>query len=270
MGCLFLTSDLFSFLVRLIIFLHHINPRKDALSTMGLFRFITKVFEKGTKASARGKAGENVVAQIIKRQLSTKMDRRYIANLILVDAKNGRSHQIDHVLIRENGIFCIETKNFTGLIFGTGDSDFWVQMISMNEKHEFFNPLIQNQKHCYQISEMLDRQYFVNSLIVMVQNNSEKIRHPNVINVVDLAKYIKNFSRGVTLSQIEMDEIYDKLTSRASNMSNKEHVQNIKEARQERETIICPECGGTLVLMKGRYDMFLGCPECSYTQKAVE
>lgn len=243
---------------------------KDVLSTMGLFRLITRGIEKSTKASARGKAGENLVELIIKRQLSTKTDRRYIGNLILVDSNSGKSHQIDHVLIRENGIFCIETKNLTGLIFGTGDSDFWVQMISMSEKHEFFNPLKQNQTHCYQISEMLGRKYFVNSLIVMVQNNSEKIRHPNVINVVDLAKYIKNFNSGITLPQEEMDEIYDKLQSVASDMTINEHVQNTKETRQERETKICPDCGGTLAIMKGRYDMFFGCPECSFTQKFVD
>lgn len=45
--------------------------------------------------------------------------------------------------------------------------------------------------------------------------------------------------------------LYNKLLNAASEMTNREHVKNIRNTKKELNQNICPRCGGTLVLKKG-------------------
>ena len=105
----------------------------------------------------------------------------------------------------------------------------------------------------------------------MVQNNADKIDCPNVINLSSLKKYLKKFDNGVNLTEGEMDEVYNKLLSSASTISDREHIKNVKQTQREFDKNICPRCGGTLVLRKGTSGPFYGCsnyPKCRFTKKA--
>ena len=111
----------------------------------------------------------------------------------------------------------------------------------------------------------------VNSLVVMANNNADKIDCVNVINLSDLKSYLKRFNNGVSLSVEEMDYVYNKLLNAASAMSNKEHIQNIRQTQKELNQNICPRCGGELVLRQSRTgSMFYGCsnyPKCKFIKK---
>ena len=76
----------------------------------------------------RGKKGERVVQKI----LSGFKGKRYVFNDLLFEQR-GRSCQIDHVLISENGIFVIETKNYSGVIFGEEEEREWRQVLRRGE-----------------------------------------------------------------------------------------------------------------------------------------
>ena len=236
---------------------------------MGLLKSLIKKATKPLRAKAHGAQGERKVKRKLNPLIFGKVAHRQINNLILVD-DNGKSHQIDHIEIRENGIFCIETKNYIGWIFGNENNDHWTQTLYTGEKHQFLNPLKQNKSHCYHMSKVLGSKYKINSLVVMAGDNADKIDCPNVINVSDLKRYLKHFDNGVRLSIEEMDEIYNKLMNAASDMSNREHVKNIKQTQKELDKNICPRCGGTLVLRKGADGYFYGCsnyPKCKFTKK---
>ena len=237
---------------------------------MGLLRKLVKTVTRPIRAKAHGAQGERKVDSKLNPLIFGKVEHRQINNLILVDS-NGKSHQIDHVEIRENGIFCIETKSYIGWILGDENSDKWTQCLYMNERHQFLNPLKQNRSHCYHISKVLGPKYKINSLVVMAQNNADKIKCQNVINLNDLKRYLKNFDNGVHLSVEEMDDIYNTLRSAASSMTNKEHVQNIRQTQIELEKNICPRCGGKLVLRQSKTgSSFYGCsnyPKCKFIKK---
>lgn len=237
---------------------------------MGLLRKIIRTATKPIRAKVHGAQGERKVDSKLNPLLFGKVEHRQINNLVLVD-DNGKSHQIDHIEIRENGIFCIETKNYIGWIFGNENSEKWTQTLYTGEKHQFFNPLKQNKSHCYHISKVIGKKYIINSLVVMANNNADKIDCPNVINLNDLKSYLKRFDNGVRLSIEEMDILYNKLLNAASQMTNREHVQNIRNTQKELKQNICPRCGGTLVLRKGTSGSFYGCsnyPRCKFTKKA--
>lgn len=233
---------------------------------MSLLEKILKKALKPVINNVKGKIGEAKVDSKLNPILFDKVEHRQINDLVIVD-NNGKSHQIDHIEIRQNGIFCIETKNYMGWIFGSKNQEKWTQRLYTGEKHQFVNPLKQNNSHIYHIKQVLDEKYKVNSVIVMVQNNADKIKESNVINLDDLKNYLKNFNDGTNLSIEEMDVIYNKLLDSSTKMKNKEHVQNIKQTQKELKEGICPRCGGKLVERNGKYGNFFGCsnyPNCKF------
>ena len=237
---------------------------------MGLLRKVIRQATKPIRAKRHGEQGERKVDSKLNPLIFGKVEHRQINNLILVDS-NGKSHQIDHIEIRENGIFCIETKNYIGWVFGDDKSDKWTQTLYTGEKHSFYNPVKQNNSHCYQISKILGPKYRVHSVIVMANNNADKISCNNVVNLNELKDYLKHHRDEYTLTPEDMDYVYNKLLAAGSDMSNKEHVRNIRQTQREIDNNICPRCGGALVLRKGQSGKFYGCsnyPKCKFTKKA--
>lgn len=233
---------------------------------MGLLKKIVKAVTKPAINNLKGKVGEAKVDAKLNPLVFGKVEHRQINNLILTD-NNGKSHQIDHIEIRQNGIFCIETKNYIGWIFGNESQDMWTQCLYTGEKHQFPNPLKQNKSHIYHMSRVLDKKYKINSVVVMVQNNAEKVGLPNVVNLNDLKRYLKNFNDGTNYSVEEIDKIYNKLLNAQTEISNKEHVQNIRQTQSELMEGVCPRCGNALVEREGKYGKFYGCsnyPKCTF------
>ena len=235
---------------------------------MGLFGGIIKSIFKPVVNKFRGNRGEAKVNSKLNPLIFDKVEHRLINNLILVDA-NGKSHQIDHIEIRQNGIFCIETKNYAGRIIGEENQEKWMQFLG-GEKNQFINPLKQNKSHIYHISQVLGKKYKINSVVVMVKNNAERINIAHVVNLRNLRSYLENYNDGTLLTIEEMDIIYNKLLNAGTKMSNREHVKNIKKTQKEIKKGICPRCGGQLVEREGQYGKFIGCsnyPNCKFILK---
>ena len=233
---------------------------------MGLLTKMVKSIAQPAINNHKGKVGEAKVDSKLNPLLFGKVEHRQINNLILIDDM-GKSHQIDHIEIRQNGIFCIETKNYKGWIFGSENQDKWTQTLYNGEKHQFVNPLKQNKSHIYHMSQVLEKKYRINSVVVMVQNNADKVDCSNVVNLDDLKSYLKNYNDGTCYSIEEMDSIYNKLLSANNQMKNKEHVQSIRQTQAELREGICPRCGGNLIEREGKYGKFLGCsnyPDCKF------
>lgn len=237
---------------------------------MGIFKKLIKAVARPTINNIKGKIGEAKVDSKLNPLIFDKVDHRQINNLILIDEK-GRTHQIDHIEIRENGIFCIETKNYIGWIFGSENQEKWTQTLYTGEKNYFYNPLKQNRSHIYHLSKALDKKYRINSLVVMVNNNADKIDCENVINLDYLKTYLKNFNDGTHYTIEQMDDMYNQLLKiNNTQITNKEHIENIKKTQEDIKAGICPRCGGKLVERNGQYGKFYGCsnyPKCKFILK---
>lgn len=236
---------------------------------MSILKKVVKEAAKPIMNKHRGRVGEAKVNSRLNPILFGKVNHRQINNLILID-DNGKSHEIDHIEIRENGIFVIETKNYKGWIFGSENQQKWTQTL-YNQKHQFLSPIKQNKSHIYHINKALDNKYKINSLVVFVQNNADRIDVPYVINLKDMKSYLKHFDNGVRLSDDEMVNIQTTLLEAANKrISTRQHVKNIKTTQKELKKGICPRCGGTLVEKKGKYGTFFGCsnyPKCKFILK---
>ena len=224
--------------------------------------------------TARGKRGEEKVKWQIgetgKNDVSsffdTEEDLQYtINNLTLIN--NGKTCQIDHVVINARGVFVIETKNYSGRIYGSEKSREWTQVLAYGkEKHKFYNPLKQNATHVYNVKKIIGN-LPVYSLVVFTQNNTQYIRANNAIPLNQLKNTLKQGFNVLTNDQ--MQKAYNALMSKEQNVSIQEHVQNIRERKYNANHGICPNCKGKLILRNGRYGEFFGCsnyPKCKYVK----
>lgn len=236
---------------------------------MGLVKKIVKSVFKPVINNYKGEVGEAKVNSKLNPLLFGKVEHKQINDFIIID-NSGKSHQIDHIEIRHNGIFCIETKNYIGWIFGNDTSDKWMQSLYTGEKHYFTNPIKQNKSHIYHLSNILEKKYHIICLVVMVQNNADRIYSNSVVNLCDLKNFLKYYDDGTYYTTEEMENIYYTLISKRACITKKEHVQNIESTQRQINEGICPRCGGQLVKRCGTYGEFIGCsnyPNCKFTMK---
>lgn len=204
--------------------------------------------------------GENVVG------------KQYVINDIIID--NGdRTCQIDHIVISKCGIFVIETKNYSGIIYGEERSNKWTQVLGYGKvKNQFYNPIKQNNTHIYALNKLFNRKIVFYNVVVFFRNSLTKLKINNVIELSQLNSYLrqKMDSEPEIYSENEIEQIYNTiLNSRNMQVNNKEHVQNIETMKQNIKANICPRCGGSLVLRKGKNNEFYGCsnyPNCKFTK----
>ena len=212
----------------------------------------------------RGKRGENRVKSIIGR---TKENKQYIINDLVV-SNNGSTSQIDHIVINTKGVFVIETKNYSGVIFGCENQYEWTQVLAYGKvKNKLYNPLKQNATHVYNVKRIVG-DLPVCSLVVLVQNNTRNIDANNVIPLSSLKKTLRQGDDVLTPNQ--METAYNLLLENKLEISTKEHVKNIKEQQQNIKNGICPRCGKQLVLRNGKHGEFWGCsgyPNCKFIKK---
>ena len=214
--------------------------------------------------STRGKHGENKVRRVIGE---TVENEQYVINDFIL-ANDGKSSQIDHIVINPHGIFVIETKNYSGEIYGSENQREWTQVLAYGKvKYKLYNPLKQNATHIYNVKKIVGR-LPVYSLVVFVQNNTHNIDIKGAIPLSALRTALQ--SGEIILTVEQMQTAYNLLLSNQSDISTKEHVQNIRKQQQNLEFGICPRCGGNLVLRNGKYGEFWGCsnyPKCKFIKK---
>jgi restriction system protein len=100
----------------------------------------------GLTASNRGLFQKNVGEASVAHTITHNFQRPHtlLNNVTLLTG--GETTQIDHILVTDTGIFVIETKHYSGWIFGNpGDAE-WTQVI-FRHKSRFQNPLRQNYRH---------------------------------------------------------------------------------------------------------------------------
>ncbi len=95
-----------------------------------------------TRWQHRKNLGEAMVADTIDNHFERP---HLLLNNVTLPTADGTT-QIDHVLVADTGIFVIETKHYSGWIFGNPSDSQWTQTI-FRHKTPFQNPLRQNHGH---------------------------------------------------------------------------------------------------------------------------
>lgn len=238
---------------------------------------------------ALGKRGEDAVASKLSWAGIFGREGLTLQN-VYVPTGNGKTVEIDLLYITVKGIFVIESKNYSGYIFGNEKNREWTTTLYAGksflgfkqvEKHHFYNPIWQNKTHINCLRRYLSEDIPMWSLVVFsdrceFKDVSYQAEDTIVCHKRDLGYEIKKIWNRVpdALTEEEVKKVHSKLCSRISvdEATKTEHVAQIRTGQHS--TYKCPLCGGKLVLRtakKGPYagNQFYGCsnyPECRYTR----
>ena len=192
-----------------------------------------------------------------------------ILNDIFIKNEKGTTSQIDHLVVSVYGIFVIETKNYSGLIYGDDKRRYWTQVLNYGKnKYRFYNPILQNKNHIYALSKIIGKKDCFISIIVFPKAQIMTHFSEKVGSISDMKKWLEQ-KRDNIFDSSEINEIYKKIIIHKNNpkITSQEHIKNIHKLQQNIKENICPRCNNKLILKEGKYGDFYGCssyPNCKF------
>ncbi len=270
-------------------------------------KYASSSYAKSTGYSFRsvigdlGKKGEYLTYSKINSNQAQNLHTKGLFNLY-VPKKDGTFSEIDAVYISNSGIFVVESKNYSGWIFGNETDTNWVQTLPQGngvpaQKTQFYNPIKQNQTHISVLRDIIGDTYSIFSLIVF----SERCTLKNINYSSKDVKVIKRDSLNSAMlelsaksqrihSEAEIEALYNKLLpfTHVSKEVQDAHIEQVYAAKtaashssgiyknstvpNSAEPLLCPLCGKKLVMRTAKKGanagkQFYGCsgyPNCRY------
>ena len=183
----------------------------------------------------------------------------------------GKTTEIDLLMIHEKGFFVFESKNYSGWIFGSADQLNWTQSLQNGDKNKFYNPIRQNRTHIKALAAFLEKPVseFVSYIVFSERCTLKKVPADTsdviIVRRPDMLKKLKATLK-TTPTKYTFNDIQD-IAKKLQPLTNKDdaekqqHIINIQNK--------CPFCGGELTLRNGKYGRFWGCsnyPKCKFTR----
>lgn len=233
----------------------------------------------------KGRHGEKLTEKKLKRVSLFGRKGRILRNVYL-PKDDGTTSEVDVLFITQKGIFVIESKNYSGWIFGDEKGKYWTAMLANKTKNQFYNPILQNKSHIKWMANYVGPDIPLFSLIVFSERC--ELKKVNLISedlyvikrdkVYATVKQIWDKSRDA-LQDSQVEELFtqlEKLTN-VDEAIKTAHIENIeknykrtdsnKNVEDVNETMpsetsktesvgnlavgekkICPQCGAELVL----------------------
>ena len=212
-------------------------------------------------------------------------NERIVTNVYLEKARTAsETTEVDVVYINGSGIYVLESKNYSGWIYGKENDKNWTQVLNKNTKNRFYNPIKQNAGHISAIEKSLGEEYkgLCRNIVVFSSRCTLKdvtVLSPDVkvIKRDCLRQIVKECSISEKLNNLQIDNIANKMSSfaNADKSTKKAHIETIKAHEmvdserknaalkvEASDTIakdsdgteinnaspLCPKCGAPMVL----------------------
>ena len=230
--------------------------------------------KSAAKRKDAGKTGEIIVANIL-QECCTQPGDYVINDIIFFNPHTGYSSQIDHILIGSYGVFVIETKNYSGEIYGNDSLRLW-KLYRSNDAIEISSPVKQNGTHVHFVRQILHNKVPVYGFVVFVQGNTEHIQSNYVCTCRELRERVTSSPRNAWKLSVRQKERILKILIEYRDKyptSANDHLLHINKMRSDIAANICPRCGSKLVLRHGKYGSFFGCskfPKCKFKKNITE
>lgn len=187
-------------------------------------------------AQQKGYEGEIRIAIELKKISSCK-DCRVLRN-VYIPTKNGKTSEIDLILITPNGIFVIESKNYTGVIYGSNEDYRWTCVSRSRKHYQLYNPKKQNATHIKHLKYFLDfpSDELYKSYIVFSDDCSLRLKGENY-NVLYLSNLVERIlsHKEILLTSSKIETIYERLFPYAGfNTSNETKNNHIKQVQKRK------------------------------------
>lgn len=237
-----------------------------------------------------GRFGEYLTYRNLKQ--FEKQGARFLFNAYIPKSKT-ETTEIDIIMLYSKGVFVFESKNISGWIFGDSTQQKWYQTLNTNEKHSFYNPVMQNRAHIRHLRVIIGERVPIHSVIVFsdrcvfkslnVRTDDVDVIHRRDVEST-VVKRITNINSEI--SEDEISDMYNKLypftqsdidiiDNHTNNVVNNysDNGPNTYE-KSVSDVRICPYCGSKLILRTATRGVnigkaFYGCsnyPQCKYVQ----
>ena len=209
---------------------------------------------------------------------------------VYIPKQDGGTTEIDLLYITQKGIIVIESKNYSGYIFGSEKNLNWTSTLYAGkdwigrkkiEKHQFYNPIWQNRTHIKFLRQYLNQDIKMYSIIDFsdhcelknVQYTSENVYICYRNRLGAIIKEVWRNNEDI-LTQTQVENIYMKLYPLA-NQDQDVKLKHVQDIQQKLNNVdICPRCGGKLLLRTAKKGpnagkQFYGCsnfPKCRFTK----
>ena len=249
------------------------------------------------RAKYVGWYGEHLTDNVLGKANRRGMEGTVLRN-IYVPKPNGETTEIDVLYITRKGVFVIESKNYSGWIFGKDTDSSWCAVLpgkkGRSEKHPFYNPILQNKGHILWLSRVLGRIPMYSIIVFSERCRLKKVKVDKSSGVIvvkrnRLLKAIKTIWKAMpdVLTPEQLADIVGRLEAFTvvDRGVQKSHIANIRShmkgvphtVMMEKEILcgqaqnstqeqvcICPRCGANLVMREAKKganarNSFLGC-----------
>ena len=193
-----------------------------------LFFFVSFYFGVVAIKRVMGKAGEWHVRKELNK---LPKDRYRVFNDVMIEVE-GITHQIDHIVTSETGIFVIETKHRHGLYTGSKYEKKWIGRSKKKGDFVVPNPIHQNYGHIMSLMKILnvDKSCFINLVCFTADITIKLDYNENLVAWNDLVSKILSYQDKTVVNVDNINHIIEEnnITSRRL---RREHVKTLKNKK---------------------------------------
>lgn len=164
---------------------------------------------------AKGYVGEYQIFQ----ELFFKMgdNCKFLGNIVL-PTKDGKTTEMDLVMIHETGIYVFESKHYKGIIYGNSSDKTWTQYFRTVPNQRFKNPIFQNEYHVQALSAIVSDIPIYSVVVFSHEDSDVRVQNNNSGAIVtttrelenDLRMFLRN--KRAFLSADEIERLFSKLS----------------------------------------------------------
>lgn len=100
-----------------------------------------------------GKSGEQIIYRTLIDQIYVPENQ--ILRNVYVPTADGKTSEIDLLVVSKKGLLVFECKNYAGNVYGDAQRNKWIQYLG-KKKSFFYNPFMQNRSHIKHLKKYLE------------------------------------------------------------------------------------------------------------------
>lgn len=149
-----------------------------------------------------GSSGERILYNMLIKKFNIPENQMF--RNVYIPTKNGKTSEIDLLVVSKKGIFIFESKNYGGNVYGDANHAKWIQYIG-HQKNFFYSPLLQNKNHARYLKEFLAKSGIevpIIPLVTTIKRGTWKVKNLKTDDyVLGLNCHFKNIYENLPISE---------------------------------------------------------------------
>jgi len=161
---------------------------------------------------------------------------------VYIPRGDGKTTELDVVMIHTKGVFVFESKNYSGWIFGDEKNPQWTQVLPAGKrgshKERFYNPIMQNQTHIKWLRRLLTSSIAIRSIVVFsdhctLKDVTQRSQDVRLVTLPYVTSTVASLCEEIPceITENEIEQIYRRLYpySQVNDSVKMQHVWDIHQ-----------------------------------------